>query len=194
MQSFANMSRSSDVLRQVEINAENFNALKLHLTQYRSVMKFFVDKVAPMAPVSDATLGRRRQSTVISTKVDRLLVDAREAIDRAASSPYEKNVNVLFTTAKMAREMGGIVCILCKSGKDRTSMGVTLEQARWIAEDAGVVDGFEACQLMRKHGVRRMNVYANTGQSMYAFNSFQASLLPKCFRPPHGTNSGSVNS
>jgi DNA-binding LytR/AlgR family response regulator len=73
-------------------------------------------------------------------------------------------------------------------------MGVTLEQARCIAEDMGVADGFEACQVMRKHGVRRMNVFANTGQSKYAFNGFQASMLPRCFRPPPGTNSGSVNS
>ena len=73
-------------------------------------------------------------------------------------------------------------------------MGVTLDQARCLAEEMNVPEGFEVCQLFRKHGVRRMNVFANTGQNKYAFNGIQSQLLPKCFRPPNGTNSGSVNS
>lgn len=201
MQSMANMTRSSDVLRQNEINVENFEILKLYLTHYRKANKFSTIQAPSKASAtsstsisstSDTVFSSRRQGQVL--KIDRMLVEAREAIARAAASPYEKNVSVLLATAKIARETGGVICILCKSGKDRTSMGVTLEQARYISEEAGVIDGFEACQLMRKHGVRRMNVYANTGQSCYAFNNIQASLLPKCFRPPVGTNSGSVNS
>ena len=77
-------------------------------------------------------------------------------------------------------------------GKDRTSMGVTLEQAKMLAESTGVIEGKEACLAMRKHGVRRMNVYANTGQAMYAFNKFQHQLLPVCYRPPTGTFTGKV--
>ena len=210
MQSLANISRSGDVLRQNDINMESLETLKLYLTHYKSAHKYFVDKTrkAAQAEGKDITSGvspdlfvstgavfsSRRRSSGQVLKTDRMLVEAREAIARSAASPYEKNVNVLLATSKIAREIGGVVCILCKSGKDRTAMGVTLEQARYISEEAGVVDGFEACQLMRKHGVRRMNVYANTGQSCYAFNNIQSSLLPKCFRPPCGTNSGSVNS
>jgi hypothetical protein len=71
-------------------------------------------------------------------------------------------------------------------------MGVTLDQARILADSSDRLQGNDACKLMRKHGVRRMNVYANTGQSCYAFNNFQQQLLPKCFRPPGGTFTGNV--
>ncbi len=47
---------------------------------------------------------------------------------------------------------------------------------------------------MRFQGVRRMNVYANTGQAMFAFNQIQRIALPNCYRPPPGCHSGSVNS
>lgn len=73
-------------------------------------------------------------------------------------------------------------------------MGVTLENAKSIVEQLGVKDGLEICQVMRLHGARRMNVYANTGQSMFAFNSIQRLALPLCYRPPTNTCSGSVNS
>lgn len=79
------------------------------------------------------------------------------------------------------------------TGKDRTSMGVTLEQVRILSDSSNrIMNGIDSCKLMRKYGVRRMNVYANTGQSCYAFNNFQQQLLPKCFRPPGGTYTGNV--
>jgi hypothetical protein len=73
-------------------------------------------------------------------------------------------------------------------------MGVTLENTRSLVEDVGVLNGQEICQLMRMQGVRRMNVYANTGQSMFAFNHIQRIALPNCYRPPPGCHSGNVNS
>lgn len=87
-----------------------------------------------------------------------------------------------------------VMMILILIGKDRTSMGVTLEEGRLLAEDCGVLECPAAIQNFRKHGVRRMNVYANTGQSMYAFNSIQRRALPACLRPPPGTFTGKVNS
>ena len=39
----------------------------------------------------------------------------------------------------------------------------------------------------RKEGVRRVNVYKNTGKIYYAFNSLQRSMLPPVFRPPEST-------
>ncbi len=73
-------------------------------------------------------------------------------------------------------------------------MGVTLEESRFLVDDCHATDGVEVLRLLRKHGVRRMNVYANTGQSMYAFNDFQHSMLPECYKPPTGTHSGNVKS
>ncbi len=71
-------------------------------------------------------------------------------------------------------------------------MAVSLDIARSLVEELGVLNGRETCQLLRSNGVRCMNVYANTGQSKYAFNNIQKMSLPVCFRPPHGTNSSSV--
>ena len=73
-------------------------------------------------------------------------------------------------------------------------MGVTLENTRALVEDLGVLGGQEICSVMRHQGVRRMNVYANTGQSMYAFNQIQRLALPVCYRPPTGSHSGNVTS
>ena len=72
-------------------------------------------------------------------------------------------------------------------------MSVTLEQSRYLVEGNNEVQGGqELCRVMRRHGVRRMNVWANTGQSLYAFNSLQRQILPTCYSPPEGTFSGSV--
>jgi len=132
----------------------------------------------------------------LATKVvnmnDRLMDEVKSSIAQAAINPHEKNVNVLLKTSALCRQMGAIVSILCKSGKDRTSMGVTLENTRSLVEELGILSGKEACQTMRMQGVRRMNVYANTGQSMFAFNQIQKIALPNCYRPPAGCHSGNV--
>jgi inositol polyphosphate-4-phosphatase len=124
----------------------------------------------------------------------RLLSDVEEALRIAEKSPGDKHVHVLMKFSALCREMGGVMGILCKSGKDRTGMGVTLDIARGLVEDLGVTNGKEACSLLRTHGVRRINVFANTGQSLFAFNDIQRMALPVCFRPPHSTYSGKVNS
>lgn len=124
----------------------------------------------------------------------RLLADVEEALKIAEKSPGDKHVHVLMKFSALCREMGGIIGILCKSGKDRTGMGVTLDITRGLVEDLGVTNGKEVCSLLRLHGVRRVNVYANTGQSLFAFNDIQRMALPVCFRPPHSTYSGKVNS
>lgn len=69
-------------------------------------------------------------------------------------------------------------------------MGVTLENTRALVENVGVLHGQEVCQLMRFQGVRRMNVYANTGQGMFAFSNIQRMSLPTCYRPPIGCHTG----
>lgn len=86
------------------------------------------------------------------------------------------------------------VGILCKSGKDRTGMSVTLEISRSLVEDLGVLGGSEVCKVLRTYGVRRMNLYANTGQSKFAFNQIQKQMLPSCYKPPPGTHAGNIAS
>ncbi|KAJ1461887.1 hypothetical protein M885DRAFT_431932, partial [Pelagophyceae sp. CCMP2097] len=92
------------------------------------------------------------------------------------------------------RALSGSHAICCKSGKDRTSMAATLEQARLLAQQLGVFDERKVCEILRRHGGRRVNLLLNTNQDRFAFNSVQVKTLPACYRPPQGTFSGTVNS
>ena len=74
----------------------------------------------------------------------------------------------------------------------RDRMSATLELVRSLVEDANLIFGERAVTTLRDKGARRMNVWANTGQSMFAFNSIQRTMLPACYRPPHNTFSGNV--
>jgi len=101
----------------------------------------------------------------------------------------------LVKTSALAREMGGVVGILCKSGKDRTSMSTTLDITRALIENVGVLqNGKVICDTLRGVGCRRANVFANTGSNMYAFNVFQWASLPICYRPPPSSFAGNVQS
>jgi hypothetical protein len=120
--------------------------------------------------------------------------EASVAVQVAAQTPSEKHVHLLLRTSAVCRDVGGTIGILCKSGKDRTSMAVTLETARFVVEDLGGEHGMDLAQVTRIHGVRRMNVYANTGQPMFAFNPLQRLAIPSCYRPPPNACSGNVNS
>ena len=71
-------------------------------------------------------------------------------------------------------------------------MGTTLEHGCALVDNCGITNGIQAVRLMRKYGGRRMNVFANTGQPMFAFNKFQHKMLPVCYQPPEGTISGKV--
>ena len=92
------------------------------------------------------------------------------------------------------RHLCGTVGILCKSGKDRTGMSSTLELVRCLMEEVTLIEPDLAVHALRETGGRRMNVWANTGQGMFAFNSLQRSCLPECYRPPVHTYSANVAS
>ena len=109
-----------------------------------------------------------------------------------AESRAEKNVHLVLHGALLCRLFTGAHATCCKSGKDRTSMGVTLEETRMLCDELRVVGGRKACKNIRRFGVRRDNVRLNTGQTKYAFNHTQTKFLPICFRPPGGTHGGGV--
>jgi inositol polyphosphate-4-phosphatase len=119
--------------------------------------------------------------------------EALANVQRTASGPTNKtNVHLILHASDLCRQLSGVHAICCKSGKDRTGMGVTLEEARLLCDHLRVVEGRRCCKLMRRFGVRRDNVEANTGQRKYAFNDVQRLFLPKCFQPPQGSYSGGV--
>lgn len=125
--------------------------------------------------------------------LDALLTAAETTINDSCVFGHEKNVNVLLKTSDLCRFMNGAHSVMCKSGKDRSSMAITLEQSRYLCSHHGVVSGKKSVEIMRKHGVRRHNVWANTGQRDFAFNGINYTSLPRCYRPPNGSYSGSVH-
>eukprot|EP01035_Chromulina_nebulosa_P020470 gene20470-26560_t len=109
-------------------------------------------------------------STKVTNHIDRLFEETCSALSNAAKSPYEKHVDIFMKSSALCRKIGGVIGILCKSGKDRTSMAVSLDITRSLVEDLGVLHAQETCNLLRSYGMS----------------------LPLCFRPPYGTNAGNV--
>ena len=122
------------------------------------------------------------------------LEDVSRAVEANRKAPNQKHVNILTTFAFLCRHLCGTVGILCKSGKDRTGMSSTLELVRCLMEEVTLIEPDLAVHALRETGGRRMNVWANTGQGMFAFNSLQRSCLPECYRPPVHTYSANVAS
>lgn len=104
-----------------------------------------------------------------------------------------KNMRLLAAAARLTRlvEGGRITC--CKSGKDRTAMSVTLEQARLLDAHHFLHEHVvQTANLMRSHGVRRENVIVNIENPSYAFNMVTLALLPEEYTPPAGTGRGGM--
>ena len=219
MQSLAHMSNHSDVQRQVDINNFSFQRIKQYHAhfidaftfQFRKKEKMYLDAEAeaassligafskqkstkPRRALNNKTTSAMIEATRTLDNVSKILEDVELALSKASCAKGEKHVHVLIKSSDFCRIVGGVVGILCKSGKDRTSMGVTLDISKSLVEELGVLQGKDVCQILRSSGVRTMNVFANTGQPMYAFNELQRIALPVCFRPPPSTYSGSVNS
>eukprot|EP00605_Chrysophyceae_sp_TOSAG23-4_P000309 GSChrysophyteH1.ASY1.ANO1.354.1 assembled CDS len=186
MQTFANHTTrmfSTSVKCQAEINKESFATLDNY---YRKHYRKYWQRMYNYQ-------GLRHYGEKTIERTDELLDECRLAVEACSRYPDKKNSSVPTTVAFICRKLAGTIGITCKSGKDRTSMGSTLELARACVDIHNCIDGEEMVRTLRSHGCRRMNVWGNTGQSMYAFNSMQRGVLPLCYRPPDGTFSGSVN-
>jgi hypothetical protein len=186
----------------VLINIQFSASPEEHETTTRS-FKVLPNKASRAATASSDAAHSKKGDGVVGHELDiydhqiksitEMLNDLSATIRATVDNLSEKNVNVLLKASRLSRHICGNMSILCKSGKDRTSMCVTLEEARQLVEgEIDAVGGQEIARVLRRHGVRRMNVWANTGQPMYAFNGIQCQLLPQCFRPPPGTFSGNV--
>ena len=122
-----------------------------------------------------------------------MVVDASALDWLTAGAVPEKSIRVITPhPGEAARLLGGGRVTMCKSGKDRTSMGVTLEHGRLLQGYHGLHAAHlsEAVQAMRRRGVRRENVRLNTGKRLYAFNFLQQNFLPEAYRPPEGSAKG----
>jgi hypothetical protein len=129
----------------------------------------------------------------------------KESVDDEAKNPFAKHVDILASAACCVRMMKGGRGTNCKSAKDRTSMSVTLEQARLtyynhIKAHVPIRDDKTTVKLtpedksvlfmangQRRHGIRIQNAKKNVGKMKFAFNPFQRGRLPKMYRPPRVT-------
>ncbi|XP_015929967.1 inositol polyphosphate-4-phosphatase type I A [Parasteatoda tepidariorum] len=115
-----------------------------------------------------------------------------ELLDQLHAQVYakkSKNVDILHISSEICKHLGGIRFTSCKSGKDRTSMSVTLEQVVVLIKDFNLNEKemTRVLECMRCEGTRRENTLKNIGIKKYHFNSLQLMTLPKLYRPPHGT-------
>ena len=80
-----------------------------------------------------------------------------------------------------------ILC--CKSGKDRTAMGVTLDQVDFLLENFQLPPSKyqETLDALRRDGCRLLNTEKNIGEKRYAFSGVNYASLPHFYKPPKGT-------
>lgn len=118
----------------------------------------------------------------------RALTALDEAVRQEAMTTG-KHKDVLIASGDVVRLLQGVRLTCCKSGKDRTAMSATLEQARLLEKRHRLPprDTLAAAQTLRRHGVRLEVCRKNVGKPAFAFNSFQVALLPRQYRPPAST-------
>jgi inositol polyphosphate-4-phosphatase len=211
-QTLVNVRAGGDSSIQTSINRASMQRLKNYAGKYKQAMiqqrgtlRYSMNGAAglhsphvPLSTQASEVSGKAHETPVQESVRDELgvletlLNKAQATVNDSCVFSNEKNVNVLLKTSDLCRFMNGTHGVMCKSGKDRSSMAVTLEQARYLCSQHGVVGGKKSCEIMRRHGVRRYNVWANTGQKNFAFNGFNHTSLPKCMKPPPGCYSGSV--
>ncbi|KDO35213.1 hypothetical protein SPRG_00059 [Saprolegnia parasitica CBS 223.65] len=126
----------------------------------------------------------------------------RDAV--AHENGSSKNTEILRLASKAVRRLYGGRVTCCKSGKDRTAMSVTWEQAAWALQakddDLENEDALEAsdvlkmANVMREFGGRIGIAEKNVGAKRYSFNALQRKLLPPSYRPPLSTIQDMVTS
>ncbi|OQR98332.1 inositol-3,4-bisphosphate 4-phosphatase [Achlya hypogyna] len=187
MQSLANMVGTSGVELQSTINNASFQTLQQYHARY---LKLNVE--------------------LDVTTAQQLLDPLMAAVQ--AENAAAKNTRILLEASDAVRRMNGGRVTYCKSGKDRTAMSVTLDQARLLFKrqasanpflvtspthaptDMVSADELAAANIMREHGVRIVVAKKNVGRPKYSFNALQRKLLPEIYRPPTSTIQDMVTS
>ncbi|KAA0158519.1 hypothetical protein FNF27_02037 [Cafeteria roenbergensis] len=137
-------------------------------------------------------VGRQALGTA-ARKLDRDMANLARLVQQETETA-DKRPRILHVAADITRMLQGLRVTFCKSGKDRTSMGVTLEEARILTlrHDLSPHQLGEAASLLRKHGVRLEVCRKNVGAPQYAFNRIQTRWLPSEYKPPAETFGGSL--
>ncbi|CAM9725069.1 unnamed protein product [Chrysoparadoxa australica] len=119
-----------------------------------------------------------------------------------------KNTAVLVESEEVVRSLGGGRVTFCKSGKDRTAMSVTLEEAALLCSSCDAVSAActthnhkqtksyrmayphplrstaQIANLLRVYGARIDVAEKNVGRPCYSFNAIQRQFIPPLYRAP----------
>lgn len=187
-QTLVHAYKASSVKVQDRINRENLEELKDLYAIFRRMHNYESDFR------THASLRRRATSVGGEVPLSRYSVQALDDLLAqiehhicSSSNQFKKNVALLMDSSDFCRELGASRVTCCKSGKDRTAMSVTLEQARICCAELKATQGSKIVSSMRLYGVRRKNVFLNTKADKFAFNEMQRKMLPDCYKPPAGT-------
>ncbi len=155
-----------------------------------SIQRAQAESVQLMSEAS--SVGKVVGCNVNTLELQQALDSVQEAVERAAGSG-RKHPQILQRAAHWALLVGAARVTMCKSGKDRTAMSVTLEQykalSQHVGQDSLLPTNQPNCYLnvIRSNGVRRENARLNTGLDIFAFNILQQGFLPEEYRPPLGS-------
>lgn len=185
----ARVGAKRDLGLQDEINRHSVHQGKAWYRDYKALVVELCDKRAVLAH----SLPREQELESLQV-LDRMIDQLATAVNRS-DGVNTKELNVLTTAASFCRALGFARVTHCKSGKDRTSMSVTLEQCAVVEQELLQKGNFaldeatpseQLRNVMRTHGVRREGVRCNTSMDIYAFNPMQRSTLPAELQPPQG--------
>lgn len=108
------------------------------------------------------------------------------SVKRMLESKVLKNVDLILAFLDLAKKFHAGITVMCKSGKDRTGMLVSLSEVR--AMGFANIIGNDSIQwyldLIRGYGTRIMNAEKNTGKAQYMFNALQDKFLPDLLKAP----------
>lgn len=165
MQTMANRRGASTVDVQRRVNFVNAARLKAYADRWKhTVLRGSAQQLAEALNVLDAAI-------------------QQESLQKG------KHKDVLISSGDVVRMLHGVRLTCCKSGKDRTAMSVTLEQARLLEKRHRLPprETLSVANALREHGVRLEVCRKNVGKPAYAFNGLQSALLPGLYRPPRST-------
>ncbi|KAL3665312.1 hypothetical protein V7S43_009940 [Phytophthora oleae] len=190
MQSLANMVGHSGVSIQRKINSTSFRTISEYYNRFTEVCGIGMSEIS------------------VGSHPDEILRNLRVTVESENSA--SKNTCILLHAADAVRSLNGGRVTYCKSGKDRTAMSTTLEQARLLVQrkrhvlqeiEAGSATEYgpleevkDVANTMREFGVRIDIAKKNVGRFKYSFNSLQRKLLPEIYRPPMATIQDMVTS
>ncbi|RLN20492.1 hypothetical protein BBJ28_00019612 [Nothophytophthora sp. Chile5] len=190
MQSLANIVGHSGVSIQRKVNSTSFRTIVEYYNRFTAACGVGMSEVS------------------VGSHPDEILRNLRVSVESENSA--SKNTCILLHAADAVRSLNGGRVTYCKSGKDRTAMSTTLEQARLLVQrkrhvlqeiESGSATEYgpleevkEVANMMREFGVRIHIAKKNVGRFKYSFNSLQRKLLPEIYRPPASTIQDMVTS